>query len=161
MRVVSLNSSFRRMFLLAFAFLLAASVCGKEPSKTPPAPSIDALDERLEKARNRLETAREEAESLNKKFHRVQHDLIYKNVNARNLYLEVKKVETLLQRRREQLNEFLVKTPEMKEVTKERREAYDKLEKLRDREALILKEIKAAKWRKHSPKKTPPEEEQR
>lgn len=139
--------------LLSAAFALA-----EESAPTEARVSVKDLEVRLEKTRNHLAAAQEEVDALNTRFYRIQHDVVYTNFDARKIYMEIKKLESVLGARRTELNKMIMKLPEMTAAAAARKEAYDKVQKLQDTEALILKDLRAARWREGPGKREEPED---
>ncbi|NQT93047.1 MAG: hypothetical protein HQ559_09810 [Lentisphaerae bacterium] len=145
-------------------FILAASVCAEEgarpsaalplskaleeqPGEEDPAKKLEELRVKLITTKRELAGVQERVDEVNKKFYRFQHDVVYTNAGARRIYEDIHRLEVQLKEKREELNRYLVEIPQMRDVMSERRSVFGLVGKLRDKEMLIRKEIRAARWR--------------
>jgi hypothetical protein len=110
-------------------------------------PRMQELQDKLKEVRRELESAREAAAAENKRFNRFQHDVVYTNMAAKVVYTEMRRYEQLAAEKRKELNELMNQAPEMIEIKQRRKAAYDRLSRLKDKEQLVLNDIKAERYR--------------
>ncbi|MBM4142507.1 MAG: hypothetical protein FJ225_02790 [Lentisphaerae bacterium] len=123
--------------LVAAGLFMAAAVVEGATNR------IDVLTAELARTREDMEQARKAADEANKRFFRFNHDVVYTNAQAKAIYEEIVELERKTVEKRRQLNEMLMTTPEMKAIKEERRAAYERLSRLKDREQLLLNDIRA------------------
>ena len=119
---------------------------GKSSGEEDPAKKFAELRVRLIATQREIEGAQERVDEVNKKFYRFQHDAVYTNAGARRIYEDIHRLEVQLKEKREELNKYLAEIPQMRDVMSERRSVFGLVGKLRDKEMLIRKEIRAARW---------------
>ena len=108
---------------------------------------LEELNARLKVVRRQMVEMREELVKKNAAFSSLQHKMAYSSTNTvvKRLYGEIRVMERQLVEKRKQLNNEIQASPEWREVQKRRKEAYDRMAKMKKREQLVLNEIKAAK----------------
>jgi hypothetical protein len=116
----------------------------------PPVDSKKSLDEmrkRLAWVREGLELARHDVDKVNTSYFKAEHDIVYTNAVLNKLYLSMKALEKELTQKRQEFNDEVMKSPEMRNVVKARKVFYDKVKKLEDEESMLLHDIRVEEER--------------
>jgi len=142
-----MNLETRLALSLLCTFMAVGPVLAADDGDAAVAPRMQELQDKLARVRQELESAREEAAAENKRFYRFQHDVVYTNSAAKAVYTEMRRYEQLATDKRKELNELMNQAPEMIEIKKRRKAAYDRLSRLKDKEQLVLNDIKAERYR--------------
>jgi len=120
---------------------------------------LDELNIRLTWIRGELELAQFDVGKKEHEYFNVEHDIVYANKDLNKIYMAVRAAEKDLLEKRKVLQEEIMKSPEMRKVTKERMAAFENRKKLYDQESVVLGEIKAEEKKASSGAK--PDEKQK
>lgn len=121
----------------------AAAVQDQTSSDSRPRSTLDSLRKELVSVRAELDTAEREMENRNKTLLDRQHQLEYQDPETVALREEIVGLERQLIAKRQQLQTRLALKPEIKDVESERKDLFQTLQRLRDTEAAIQREIAA------------------
>jgi predicted nucleic acid-binding Zn-ribbon protein len=134
-------SAWRRVMILSCGLLLGMT-CLSTRAETA-AEKRKSLAAELERVQTELTAAQTNLAHQAKAIWDRQHDLEYNKPECAALREEIKTLEKQLIEKRRLLDEKMALQPEMKEIRKDRQELFEKLQKLKDDERLLMNEIMA------------------
>jgi len=126
------------------AVVLAAGTVVIAADSTPAGDSAEDANARLAVVRAELSRALRDSDKATKNYFKVEHDIVYTNAVLNRLYLSVKDLEKTLLEKKKELQDEVMKSPSMREATKERMDAFEKVSRLKERERVMLKELHGA-----------------
>lgn len=121
-----------------------AGYAAEEPSVPARPPlSLEVLRKELVAVRSELKAAEQGIEQRNKALREKQHELEYEDPEIVALREELRALERQVLEKRQQLQTRIASKPALKKMEGERRELFQTLQRLRDTEAAIQREIAA------------------
>lgn len=122
-------------------FLVASGVCMAEDGK------LKDLENQLKKVKEDIAQAEKKAGEENERIWVYKDRVVYSNDAVRVIYLEMKNLEKALVEKREQLENEMMKLDAYREILKSRKDAYERVKKLKDEELYVSQLIKNNQWR--------------
>ena len=149
----------RRWCAMRCVWLGLAGLCGWLVSTgvaATPSPGVPVgPEERLRRVTREIEVAKGELAAANKKFFTVKQDLLFSIEGGElvDLQREINAMEKRLADKRKALAEKLAASPQWQAVAAERKQLYDRMNQLKERERLIANELKAKNWKSEAKKR--------
>ncbi|MDD4872297.1 MAG: hypothetical protein PHR77_17215 [Kiritimatiellae bacterium] len=114
-----------------------------ETNVTTTSSSGQALDwdSALARVRNDIALASKDLERANAALRKYEHDVVYTNKEISHLYMDMKKLEKEMAKKRQALNDMMFAAPEAMEKNNAYQVAYKKLGKLRQQEQDLLRKM--------------------
>jgi hypothetical protein len=125
----------------AILFVLVGAVHGEDAK-------LVELQDQLKRVKSDLLQAEQNAAFENDKVWKFKDQIVYSNETIKAVYLDMKKLEKMVLDKKQQVENEVMKLDAYRDLLKSRKDAYDKVRKLKDDEVHILQLIKNGEWRK-------------
>ena len=130
----------------SIAAMLVSCVCiavaEEKVNESAAKKTITSLQLKLSDIRKQTADAQKDAEWKQRQYLQLEHDIVYTNKVLSKIYFEMKDLEKKHVEKMKELNDAMMKSPEMRKADKERSEAFKKVGDLKSLDEGVMQDIR-------------------